>query len=114
MRLATFKSTGRELLGLVAESDQMIDLAEVHRRYLKGGTPPYVGSLQAFIEGGGQALSAAKKRSALRSRAELRRPQETGAGGHRPELSSYPDSLPHPPSQEERGDAGYQLPGAYR
>jgi 2-keto-4-pentenoate hydratase/2-oxohepta-3-ene-1,7-dioic acid hydratase in catechol pathway len=41
--------------------DYIIDLAEVNRRYLKGGSPAYLTSMQAFIEGGAKALSVAKK-----------------------------------------------------
>ena len=41
--------------------DQIIDLAEVNRRYLKGGNPPFLGSMQGFIEGGAKALQAARK-----------------------------------------------------
>ena len=41
--------------------DQIIDLAEVNRRYLKGGNPPFLGTMQGFIEGGAKALQAARK-----------------------------------------------------
>ena len=41
--------------------DQIIDLAEVNRRYLKGGNPPFLGSMQGFIEGSAKALQAARK-----------------------------------------------------
>ena len=39
----------------------LIDLAEIHRRYLKEVSPPYLSSMQAFIERGPKALSAAKR-----------------------------------------------------
>jgi 2-keto-4-pentenoate hydratase/2-oxohepta-3-ene-1,7-dioic acid hydratase in catechol pathway len=41
--------------------DQIIDLAEVNRRYLKGGNPPFLASMQAFIEAGPKALAVARK-----------------------------------------------------
>jgi 2-keto-4-pentenoate hydratase/2-oxohepta-3-ene-1,7-dioic acid hydratase in catechol pathway len=41
--------------------EQIIDLAEVYRRYLRGGTAPFLASMQAFIEAGGTALAAARK-----------------------------------------------------
>ena len=61
MRFVTFARKGQNRLGLMGPEDQVVDLAEVHKRYLKGGSPAYLGSMQAFIEGGGKALSAAKK-----------------------------------------------------
>ena len=41
--------------------DQIIDLAEVNRRYLKGGNPPFLKSMQEFIEFGNKALQVARK-----------------------------------------------------
>ena len=41
--------------------EQIIDLAEVNRRYLRGGNAPFLASMQAFIEAGGTALAAARK-----------------------------------------------------
>jgi 2-keto-4-pentenoate hydratase/2-oxohepta-3-ene-1,7-dioic acid hydratase in catechol pathway len=41
--------------------DQIIDLAEVNRRYLRGGNAPYLASMQAFIEAGAKAVQAARK-----------------------------------------------------
>lgn len=61
MRFVTFARKGQNRLGLMGPEDQVIDLAEVHKRYLKGGSPAYLGSMQAFIEGRGKALSTAKK-----------------------------------------------------
>ena len=61
MRLLTFARKGENRLGLIGPEDQVIDLAEVNRRYLKGGSPAYLKNMQAFIEGGGKALGAAKK-----------------------------------------------------
>ncbi|MFQ5902945.1 MAG: fumarylacetoacetate hydrolase family protein, partial [Candidatus Binatia bacterium] len=61
MRLLTFARKNQNRIGLMGPGDQIIDLAEVNRRYLKGGSPPYLTSMQAFIEGGAKALSVAKK-----------------------------------------------------
>ncbi len=61
MRFITFARKNENHLGLLVDGEQIIDLAEVNRRYLKGGSPPYMASMQAFIEGGAKALSVAKK-----------------------------------------------------
>lgn len=61
MRLVTFARKNQSRLGLLVDGEQIIDLAEVNRRYLKGGSPSYLASMQAFIEGGVKALSVAKK-----------------------------------------------------
>lgn len=61
MRFLTFVRKNQDRLGLMGPDDQVIDLLEVNRRYLKGGTPPYLTSMQAFLEGGSKALTAAKK-----------------------------------------------------
>lgn len=61
MRFLTFARKNQNRVGLMGAGDQVIDLAEINRRYLKGGSPPYLTSMQAFIEGGAKALSVAKK-----------------------------------------------------
>jgi 2-keto-4-pentenoate hydratase/2-oxohepta-3-ene-1,7-dioic acid hydratase in catechol pathway len=61
MRLVTFTRKNQQRLGLVGPQEQIIDLAEVNRRYLKGGNQPYLASMQAFIEAGGKAVQTAKK-----------------------------------------------------
>lgn len=61
MRFVTFTRKNQQRLGLLGPQDQIIDLAEVNRRYLKGGNPPFLGSLQTFIEAGGKALQVARK-----------------------------------------------------
>jgi 2-keto-4-pentenoate hydratase/2-oxohepta-3-ene-1,7-dioic acid hydratase in catechol pathway len=61
MRLVTFVKNNRNRLGLMGPADQVIDLAELNRRYLRAGAAPYLSSMQAFIEAGGQALALAKK-----------------------------------------------------
>jgi 2-keto-4-pentenoate hydratase/2-oxohepta-3-ene-1,7-dioic acid hydratase in catechol pathway len=61
MRLVTFSRKNQQRVGLMGPQDQIIDLAEINRRYLKGGSAPYLASMQAFIEGGAKALQAARK-----------------------------------------------------
>jgi 2-keto-4-pentenoate hydratase/2-oxohepta-3-ene-1,7-dioic acid hydratase in catechol pathway len=61
MRFVTFVKSNRNRLGLMGPADQVIDLAELNRRYLKTGAAPYLNSMQAFIEAGGKALALAKK-----------------------------------------------------
>lgn len=61
MRFITFSRNNQQRLGLMASGDHVIDLAEVNRRYLKGGNPSYLESMQAFIEAGAKALQVARK-----------------------------------------------------
>ncbi len=61
MRLVTFSRKNQQRLGLMGPQEQIIDLAEVNRRYLRGGSAPFLASMQAFIEGGAKALQAARK-----------------------------------------------------
>src|SRR4026209_664858 len=61
MRLVTFSRKNEQRLGLMGPQEQIIDLAEVNRRYLKGGNPPLMKSMQAFIEAGGKAVQTARK-----------------------------------------------------
>ena len=61
MRLVTFSRKNEQRLGLMGPQEQIIDLAEVSRRYLKGGNPPFLKSMQAFIEAGGKAVQIARK-----------------------------------------------------
>lgn len=61
MRLVTFTQKKRQRIGLVDSQDQIVDLAEVNRRYLRGGNPPFLASMQAFIEAGPKALQVVKK-----------------------------------------------------
>ena len=61
MRFVTFARKNQHRIGLLDPEDQIIDLAEINRRYLRGGNPPYLASMQAFIEAGGKALQVAKK-----------------------------------------------------
>lgn len=61
MRFLTFAKKGESRLGLMGPDDMVIDLAEVNRRYLRGGSAPYLATMQAFIEAGAKGLSMAKK-----------------------------------------------------
>ncbi len=61
MRLVTFSRKNQQRIGLMGPQDQIIDLAEVNRRYLKGGNPPFLAGMQAFIEAGAKALAAARR-----------------------------------------------------
>jgi 2-keto-4-pentenoate hydratase/2-oxohepta-3-ene-1,7-dioic acid hydratase in catechol pathway len=61
MRFVTFTRKNQQRIGLIGPEDQIIDLAEINRRYLRGGNQPYLSSMQAFIEGGPKALKVAKK-----------------------------------------------------
>jgi len=61
MRLVTFARKNQQRVGLMGQQEQIIDLAEVNRRYLKGGNPPFLASMQAFIEGGAKAVQVARK-----------------------------------------------------
>jgi 2-keto-4-pentenoate hydratase/2-oxohepta-3-ene-1,7-dioic acid hydratase in catechol pathway len=61
MRFVTFVRKNNQRLGLVGPRDQIIDLAELNQRNLKGGKPAFLGSMQAFIEAGAKALQVAKK-----------------------------------------------------
>lgn len=61
MRFVTFVRKSQYRVGLLGPGDQVVDLAEVNRRYLKGGSPSYLSGMQAFIEGGARALNVAKK-----------------------------------------------------
>lgn len=61
MRLVTFSRRNEQRLGVMGPQEHIIDLAEVTRRYLKGGSPAFLRSMQAFIEGGGKALQAARQ-----------------------------------------------------
>jgi len=61
MRLVTFTRKNEQRLGMMGPQDQIIDLAEVNRRYLKGGNPPFLKNMQEFIEFGNKALQVARK-----------------------------------------------------
>ena len=61
MRLLTFSKKNQNRVGLMGPEEQVIDLGELNRRYLKAGAAPYLNSMQTFIEAGGKALGLAKK-----------------------------------------------------
>jgi len=61
MRFVTFARKNQQRIGLIGPQEQVLDLAEVNRRYLRGGSPPFLTSMQAFIEGGAKALQVARR-----------------------------------------------------
>jgi 2-keto-4-pentenoate hydratase/2-oxohepta-3-ene-1,7-dioic acid hydratase in catechol pathway len=61
MRLVTFVRKNQQRVGLMGQQEHIIDLAEINRRYLKGGNQPFLTSMQAFIEAGAKALQVAKQ-----------------------------------------------------
>src|SRR5262245_17071675 len=61
MRFVTFSRKNQQRVGLMGPQEQIIDLTEVNRRYLKGGSAPFLNSMQAFIEAGAKALQVARK-----------------------------------------------------
>jgi 2-keto-4-pentenoate hydratase/2-oxohepta-3-ene-1,7-dioic acid hydratase in catechol pathway len=61
MRFVTFTRKNEQRVGLMEPNDQVIDLAEVNRRYLKGGNQPFLANMQAFIEAGNKAVQVARQ-----------------------------------------------------
>jgi 2-keto-4-pentenoate hydratase/2-oxohepta-3-ene-1,7-dioic acid hydratase in catechol pathway len=61
MRFVTFARKNEQRIGLMGSQDQIIDLAEVNRRYLKGGNQPFLATMQGFIEAGNKALQIARQ-----------------------------------------------------
>jgi 2-keto-4-pentenoate hydratase/2-oxohepta-3-ene-1,7-dioic acid hydratase in catechol pathway len=61
MRLVTFSRKNQQRLGLMGPQEQIIDLAEINRRYLRGGAAPFLSSMQSFIEAGPKAAALARK-----------------------------------------------------
>jgi 2-keto-4-pentenoate hydratase/2-oxohepta-3-ene-1,7-dioic acid hydratase in catechol pathway len=61
MRFVTYSRKNQQRLGLLGPQDQIIDLAELNRRYLRNGSASFLESMQAFIEAGGKALQFARQ-----------------------------------------------------
>src|SRR5918994_5302500 len=61
MRFVTFARKNEQRIGLMGQQDQILDLAEINRRYLKNGSASYLTSMQAFIEGGSKAFQVARQ-----------------------------------------------------
>ena len=59
--MVTFTRKNQQRIGVMGAQDEIIDLAEINRRYLKGGNAPFLNSMQAFIEAGSKALQVARK-----------------------------------------------------
>ncbi len=60
MRFVTFSRKNQQRIGLMGPQEQIIDLAEINRRYLKRGNSPFLASMQAFIEAGTKAIQLAR------------------------------------------------------
>ena len=61
MRFVTFTRKNEQRIGLMGPQDQIIDLAEINRRFLKNSNASYLTSMQAFIEGGSRAIQVARQ-----------------------------------------------------
>src|SRR5918992_446881 len=61
MRFVTFTRKNEQRIGLMGPQDQILDLSEINRRYLKTGNASYLTSMQAFIEGGSKAFQIARQ-----------------------------------------------------
>jgi 2-keto-4-pentenoate hydratase/2-oxohepta-3-ene-1,7-dioic acid hydratase in catechol pathway len=61
MRFVTFTRKNEQRIGLMGQQDQILDLVEINRRYLKNGNASYLTSMQAFIEGGSKAFQVARQ-----------------------------------------------------
>jgi 2-keto-4-pentenoate hydratase/2-oxohepta-3-ene-1,7-dioic acid hydratase in catechol pathway len=82
MRFVTFARKNQSRIGLLGPDEQIIDIAEINRRYLKGGSASYLSSMQAFIEAGAKALAVAKKAAryvAGKDQEGLRKLRQAGA-----------------------------------
>ncbi len=60
MRFVTYSFSSKTRLGMM-DDDQIVDLREVAKRYLPGGTPSYLDGMQAFIDAGAKAVTTARK-----------------------------------------------------
>src|SRR5258706_13684397 len=61
MRFVTFVKKSRRGLGLRGRGEEVIDLGELNRRFLKAGAAPFLSGMLAFIDAGGGAINLAKK-----------------------------------------------------
>jgi len=61
MRFVTFMRKNEQRLGLLESDEYIIDLAEVTQRYLRGGKPSFLSSMQAFIDAGNQGFQVARR-----------------------------------------------------
>src|ERR1043165_6845211 len=61
MRFVTFLHKKEQRLGLRGPQEEIIDLAEVNRRYVKEGILPFLTGMQGFIEAGPKAIQVARK-----------------------------------------------------
>jgi 2-keto-4-pentenoate hydratase/2-oxohepta-3-ene-1,7-dioic acid hydratase in catechol pathway len=61
MRFVTFVRKNEQRLGLMGPHEQIIDLAELNRRYLRAGEGSVLATMQAFIDAGPKAIQIARK-----------------------------------------------------
>ncbi len=109
MRLVTFSRKNEQRLGLMGPQEQIIDLAEVNRRYLKGGNPPFLKSMQAFIEAGGKAVQVARKAEKYVAGKNADEHKKLLSVGALVKPSQAKIISPIPLAQEELRDVGDQL-----
>ncbi len=82
MRLVTFSKKSEQRIGLMGPQEQIVDLAEINRRYLRRGTLSFLANMQGFIEAGLKAIQfarAAEKYVATKTPDELKKLAHTGA-----------------------------------
>lgn len=61
MRFVTYIRKNQQRLGLMGPEEQIVDLAELDRRYIRTGAAHFLSSMQNFIEAGTKALQTARK-----------------------------------------------------
>jgi hypothetical protein len=98
----------------VGGQDQVIDLAEVNRRYLKGGNPPFLASMQAFIEAGAKAVAVARKAEKYVAGKNSDEQKKLAAAGALVKLSQVKLLAPIPAPKKKLRHAGDQLQGTCR
>ncbi len=82
MRLVTFLRKNQQRIGLMGPQEQVVDLAEINRRYLRRGNSPFLANMQAFIEAGTKAIQLARtaeKYVAGKNPEELKKLVQAGA-----------------------------------
>jgi hypothetical protein len=110
MRFVTFLRKNEQRLGLMGPHDQVIDLAELNRRYLRAGDGSVLASMQAFIDAGPRAVQFARKAEkyvAGKSPEDLRKLLAAGA---LIKASQARLAAPIPSPKKKRGDARCELP----
>jgi 2-keto-4-pentenoate hydratase/2-oxohepta-3-ene-1,7-dioic acid hydratase in catechol pathway len=96
MRFVTFARKNEQRIGLIGPQDQIVDLAEVNRRCLKGGNQPFLTSMQAFIEAGNKALQVARQAEQYIVRKPAEDQKKLAAAGALHKLSQVKLNAPIP------------------